>query len=154
MGWKPQLNTVCSRCGKKHGVFALCVSSRPGPARVRLKLSYGNCPDCKKAYGPGGPLTHTCARKSDFGRRRKQHEEEQRKRERAAKAKNRPAHPDPRDCRDDGCQRRACALWKEALALGEERGREAAEEAAREQMQAVWRQAYSRGRDECPREHK
>jgi hypothetical protein len=153
MGWKPQLNTVCSRCGKKHGVFATCVSSRPGTSRVRLKLSYGNCPTCKKAYGPGGLLTHHCAGKSDFGRRKKQFEAEQRKRDRAARAKSRPAHPDPRDCTDEGCQRRACALWKEALALGEERGREAAEAEAAEQMQAVYRAAYARGRSECPRDH-
>lgn len=138
MGWRPQLNVVCNRCGKAHGLFGVCVSNSRRRQTLKPQLSFGKCPTCKKPYGPGGALTHACAPKSDFGRRKKKFEQEQRAKARKA----RPTH-DYTECSDAECKRSACVAYKAGVELGDERGYERG-----------WELGYDRGVTDCPRDHK
>jgi hypothetical protein len=139
MGWRPQLNVVCGRCGKPSAFIGhVCVSNSRRKRTLKPKLTFGRCPDCRKAYDAGGPLTHHCAPKSDFRKRKKKYEQEQR----AKARKERPKH-DYTECSDDGCKRSLCAAYKAGIALGEERGQERG-----------WQQGYARGLAERTRESK
>jgi hypothetical protein len=129
MGWRPQLNVVCNRCGKSHGLFGVCVSNSRRRQTLKPQLSFGKCPACKKPYGPGGALTHACAPKSDFGKRKKKYEQEQRAKARKA----RPTH-DYTECSDAECKRSACVAYKSGVELGEQRG-----------YANGWEQGYDRG---------
>lgn len=142
MGWRPKLNTVCGRCGKPHPPFATCVATRRGRKPLTVKLSYGKCPKCRKNYGPGGALTHHCAPKSDFGRRKKEFEAEQRRLERERARKARPKH-DYTECSDGECKRSLCVAFKAGRALGDLEGHERG-----------WQQGYARGLVERTRESK
>ena len=120
MGWRPQLNVICGRCGKPSGPLRhVCVSNSTKKQTLTLQISYGKCPDCRKRYDAGGQLTHQCAPKSDFGKRKKQFEQEQRARSRKA----RPQH-DYAECSDGECKRPLCAAYKAGRALGEADGYE------------------------------
>jgi hypothetical protein len=136
MGWRPQLNTVCGRCGKPRGITHDCVSNRKRKPTIKPKLSFGKCPKCGKAYG-ANPLAHTCAIKSDFKKRKAEHEKREREKARQA----RPKH-DYTECSDDECKRTRCVAYKAGITLGEERG-----------YQRGWHQGYARGLVDCPREH-
>jgi hypothetical protein len=140
MGWKPKLNAVCGRCGRSHGLFATCVARGGRKQPLKLTVSYGRCPKCRRSYGPGGALTHACAPKSDFGRRKKAFEAEQAKRERDAKRKARPKH-DYAECSDGECKRALCVAYKAGRELGDLEGHERG-----------WQQGYARGLIERVRE--
>ena len=136
-GWRPQLNTVCGRCGKPRGLTHTCFGKSKRKPSIKPKLSWGKCPDCGKAYG-ANPLAHTCTKKSDFRKRKAEHE----KREREKARKARPKH-DYTECSDTECKRALCTAYKAGIALGDERGHERG-----------WQQGYDRGLAECPRDHK
>jgi hypothetical protein len=140
MGWKPKLNAVCGRCGRSHGLFATCVARGGRKQPLKLTVSYGKCPKCRRSYGPGGALTHACAPKSDFGRRKKAFEAEQAKREREARRKARPKH-DYTECSDGECKRSLCVAYKAGRELGDLEGHERG-----------WQQGYARGLIERVRE--
>jgi hypothetical protein len=105
------------------------------------KLTFGKCPKCKKKYGAGGPLTHDCAPKSDFGKRKNKFTKEQKAREREKARKARPAH-DYTECSDDACKRALCVAHKTGIAKGDEQG-----------FERGWRNGYDRGIADCPRKH-
>jgi len=130
MGWRPQLNVVCGRCGKPSGLLGhVCVSNSRRKQTLKPKLTFGSCPKCRKRYDAGGQLTHVCAPKSDFGKRRKQYEKEQR--EKARKA--RPKH-DYTNCPESECKRSLCVAYKSGLELGDQEG-----------YARGWEQGYDRG---------
>jgi hypothetical protein len=129
MGWRPQLNVICSRCGKDHGLFGVCVSNSRRRQTLKPQLSFGKCPKCRKRYDAGGQLTHHCAPKSDFGKRKKKFEQEQRDKARKA----RPKH-DYTECSDTECKRSACVAYKSGAELGEQLG-----------YARGWEQGYDRG---------
>jgi hypothetical protein len=145
MGWRPRLNVMCTRCKKAHGPFDVCVSGSSRKRSLKPRLSFGKCPTCKKSYGAGGPLTHHCAPKSDFGRRKKQSEKERRQREREQARKNRPKH-DYTECSDSQCKRSLCVAYKSGKDEGDQEG-----------YARGWQQGYDRGfpdgQDACPRKH-
>lgn len=139
MSWRPQLNVICGHCGKPHGLFDVCVTTRARRQPPRLKVSYGSCPRCGKAY-EGSPFTHTCRQRSDFRKRKKKFERDQ-------KAKGRkPAH-DYTACPDDDCKRPVCVAFKAGWKGGDEAGHERG-----------WRQGHDTGFQEgiasCPKPHK
>jgi hypothetical protein len=139
MGWRPQLNVVCGRCGRPSALLGhVCVSNSRRPMTLKPRVSFDKCPACRKPYGPGGQLTHVCAPKSDFGRRRKKYEKEQRDKARKA----RPKH-DYSECGDRECKRSLCVAYKAGADLGEQRG-----------YDQGWEQGHDRGVADCPREHK
>ena len=142
MGWRPQLNVVCGRCGKPSGLRHVCVSNSRRKQTLKPKLTFGKCPKCRKSYGPGGALTHDCAPRSDFGKRKKQFEKEQRDRARKAKPKH-----DYTECSDTECKRSLCVAFKSGQELGDQQG-----------YMRGWQQGYDRGfpdgQDACPRDHK
>lgn len=105
---------------------------------LKPQLSFGKCPTCKKAYGAGGQMTHACAPKSDFGRRKKKYEKEQRDKAR----KQRPTH-DYTECSDGECKRSACVAYKSGVQLGDQRG-----------FDRGWELGHARGAADCPRDHK
>lgn len=146
MGWRPQLNVVCGRCGKSHGLRGPCVSNSRRKQTLKSQLTFGKCPKCKKSYGAGGPLTHDCAPKSDFVKRKNKFTKEQKAREREKARKARPKH-DYTACGDAGCKRSLCVAYKSGKALGDEEG-----------YRRGWELGYDRGfpdgQDACPREHK
>lgn len=137
MSWRPQLNVVCNRCGKPRGLTHVCVSNSRRKQSVKPRLSFGKCPDCRQGYG-ANPLAHVCAPRSDFKRRKAEHEKRQRDKARKA----RPKH-EYQECSDAECKRSLCVAYKAGIALGDERG-----------YQRGWQQGYARGQAECPREHK
>lgn len=146
MGWRPQLNVVCGRCGKSHGFRGPCVSNSRKRQTLIPKLTFGKCPKCKKSYGAGGALTHDCAPRSDFKKRRTKFTKEQRAREREKARKARPKH-DYTECSDGQCKRSLCVAFKSGKEVGDQQGYERG-----------WQQGYDRGfpdgQDACPREHK
>ena len=129
MGWRPQLNAICTRCGKPRGFGHVCVSNSTRKQSIKPKLSFGSCPKCRKRYDAGGPLTHVCAPKSDFGKRRKQYEQEQRDKARKA----RPKH-DYTNCPDRECKKSLCVAYKSGQELGDQEG-----------YARGWEQGYDRG---------
>lgn len=136
MGWRPQLNVVCGRCGKPGALIGhVCVSSSRRRQTLKPKLSFGKCPKCRRLYG-ANPLLHACAPRSDFKKRRKFEKEE---RERAGKA--RPKH-DYTECSDDGCKRSLCVAYKAGRELGDAEGHARG-----------WDQGYRRGVADGRRNH-
>jgi len=132
MGWRPQLNIICGRCGKPTGLRHVCVSGSRKRQTMKLKVSFGKCPKCKKTYG-ANPALHVCAPRSDFKRRRGAFDREQAKREREKKRRARPAH-DYTECSDQECKRSLCVAFKAGRALGDEEG-----------LERGWQQGYARG---------
>ena len=117
MGWRPQLNVVCGRCGKPSGLIGhVCVSNSRRRQTLKPKLTFGRCPECKKPYC-ANPALHVCAPRSDFKKRKKQFEKEQRDKARKA----RPKH-DYTECSDNECKRSLCVAYKAGIQLGDERG--------------------------------
>lgn len=120
MSWRPQLNVVCGRCGKPCGLTHDCVSNSRRKQTVKPRLSFGTCPKCRKPYG-SNPLTHTCAIKSDFRKRKRQFEKEQREK---ARKKRRQQKHDYLACSDNECKRPLCVAYKTGWKAGDEAGYE------------------------------
>ena len=142
MGWSPRLNTICAACGRPRELVGhVCVNPRSRRRGVKFKVSFGTCAKCKRKY-TGDPVTHVCAPRSDFKKRRKQFEQEQR--EKARKA--RPKH-DYVTCPDADCKRSLCVAYKTGWKGGDEEG-----------YARGWQQGYDTGFpdgiDACPRDHK
>lgn len=137
MGWRPQLNVVCNRCGKPRGLTHDCVSNSRRRQTVKPRMSFGMCPKCRKPLG-GNPLAHACAPKSDFRKRKAAYEKAQRDKARAAKPKH-----DYTECSDDECKRSLCAAYKSGRELGDMEGHARG-----------WQQGHDRGVADCPRDHK
>jgi hypothetical protein len=141
MGWRPRLNVICGRCGKPSGLRHVCVSNSRRRQTLKPRLDFGKCPKCKKRYTAGGPLTHDCAPKSDFVKRKSKFTKEQKAREREKARKARPTH-DYTECSDAGCKRALCVAHKTGIAKGDEQG-----------FARGWQLGYDRGIAECPRKH-
>jgi hypothetical protein len=138
--WRPQLNTVCGRCGKTRSLRHDCISNRTRPATMKLRVGFGTCPRCKKPQG--NPLTHTCHPRSDFKRRKVAHDKQQR-------ATGRKTSKQPHDyqaCADDDCPRPVCVAFKTGYQTG-----------SRDGYDQGWQQGYDRGHADgiarCPRTH-
>ena len=118
MGWAPQLNVVCGRCGKPRGLRHDCISNSRRKATAKPKVSFGKCGTCGKPYG-GNPLAHVCAPKSDFRKRKSAAA----KRERAAARKKRQQEKhDYQACSNGECPRPLCAAFKTGQKAGYESG--------------------------------
>jgi hypothetical protein len=139
MGWRPQLQMICGRCGRPRAMVGhVCVSNRKGKPSLKPRLGFGTCPRCRKRYG-ANPLLHVCEQKSDFRKRRAEFEKKQKEREREKARKAKPKH-DYTECSDVECKRVTCVAYKSGIALGDERGYERG-----------WNQGYDRGRSEAAR---
>ncbi|HZR53620.1 MAG TPA: hypothetical protein VFB06_29450 [Streptosporangiaceae bacterium] len=146
MGWSPRLNTVCAACGRPRELFGhVCVNPRRKGHGVRLRMSWGTCPKCRRKY-TGTPASHVCAPRSDFKKRKKAFEAEQAKREREKNRKARPKH-DYLECSDAECKRPTCVAYKTGREQGDLEG-----------YDRGWQQGYNRGYPDgqaaCPRDHK
>lgn len=104
-------------------------------------LSFGTCSKCKKPVT--NPLTHVCAPRSDFRRRKAAYEKKQRARTR--KKRQQEAH-DYTECSDKDCPRSLCVAYKKGWKAGDEHG-----------FDRGWQQcypvAYAEGVANCPRQH-
>jgi len=141
MAWTPQLNVMCSRCGKPRGLTHVCFSNSKRKATAKPVLSFGKCGKCKKTVS--NPLTHTCQPKSDFKKRRAAHEKQQKA---AARKRQASAH-DYQACSDGNCPRPLCVAFKTGYRLGDQDGHDRG-----------WQQGYDRGFPDgiaaCPLAHK
>ena len=86
------------------------------PARAFLqRLTQSWCPECQKQADP----FHVCAPKSDFRRRRAQHDRaERRQRGKRPGAAGKPRERRPHDyttCRDQDCPRPLCRAYREGM---------------------------------------
>lgn len=141
MGWRPRLSVVCGRCGRAHGLLGTCVATRKRKGPLKPRLDFGRCPGCRRKYGPGGQLTHHCAPKSDFGKRKSEFEKEQKRLEREKARKARPKH-DYTECSDGECKRSLCVAYKAGRELGDLEG-----------YARGWDHGHARGAADCPRDH-
>jgi hypothetical protein len=141
MSLRPQLNVLCGRCGKPRGLFHDCVSNSRRRQTLKPTVTFGKCPNCKKTIT--NPLTHTCAPRSDFKRRKREHEKQQAKRP----AKRRQDSHDYTECSDNDCPRSRCVAYKKGFKAGDETG-----------YKRGWEQCYpvafADGIAACPRPHK
>lgn len=141
MSWRPQLNVVCSRCGKPRGLTHVCVSNSTRKATIKPRFSFGTCPRCKKPQG--NPLTHTCRPTSDFKRRKAKYARQEAA---AARKKRQASAHDYQACTDPGCPRPLCVAFKTGYQAGSADG-----------YDQGWRQGRDRGFAEgitaCPRPH-
>jgi hypothetical protein len=117
VSWRPELNVVCGRCGKPRGLTHECVSNSRRKPTLKPALSFGTCPKCKKPQG--NPLTHTCAPKSDFRRRKADHDKAQPARGRKKRQKN---DHDYQACADNDCPRSLCVAFKTGYLTGDRDG--------------------------------
>lgn len=85
------------------------------------KVSFGRCGTCGKEIK--NPLTHACAVKTDFKRRKKAAQKQGRK-------QGRRGH-NYRTCRDEDCGRPACEAYREGYELGWDDGSRAGQAASR-----------------------
>ena len=135
MAWTPRLNVICGRCGKpREGFVHVCRSNSTRKATPRPQFSFGTCPKCRKPQG--NPLTHTCAPKSDFRRRRARHEKQAR-----AAARKRDRH-DYQSCGDKDCQRSLCVAFRTGYKTGEADG-----------FDRGWAAGFPAGQAACPLPH-
>ena len=129
---RPRLTITCGRCGKpREGIRHVCVSTRERPMTLKPSINFGKCPTCKKTIT--NPLTHVCAPKSDFKKRKRAAE----KREKARKKRQAEQHPFE-SCRDDQCKRPQCVAYRTGWHQGEAAGFES---------------GFNAGLAACPRNH-
>jgi len=144
--WRPQLNAVCGRCGKPRGLTHDCISNSRRKQTIKPQLTFGTCPKCKKPQG--NPLTHTCAPKSDFKRRKADWDKAQRAKARRKRQKN---DHDYQACTDNSCPRSLCVAFKTGYANGSRDGYELG-------FKTGWQQGYDRGFPDgikaCPGPHR
>jgi hypothetical protein len=145
MGLRPQLNVVCGRCGKPRGLRHDCISNSSRKATFKPEFSFGKCPKCRKPYG--NPLTHVCAPKSDFKKRRSLFEKQEKAKARAAARKKRQAEKhDYQACGDEDCKRSLCVAYKAGRSTGDEEGFERG-------FATGYDAGFQDGIDACPRSH-
>jgi hypothetical protein len=142
---RPQLNVVCGRCGKPRSLRHVCIGNRTAKATFKPQWSFGKCPKCKKDIG--NPLTHTCAPKSDFKKRRARFEREAKAKAAAEARKKRQADKhDYQACPDPECKRSLCAAFKTGYRLGDETGFERG-------FELGYSSGFQDGIEACPRNH-
>ena len=143
MAWAPKLNAVCGRCGKhREGLRHVCVSNSRRNATLKLQVSFGSCPKCKKPVG--NPLTHVCHPKSDFKRRKARAAG----RERAEARRKRQAEKhDYQACQDKDCPRSLCVAFKTGRKLGYPEGYD-------DGYGAGFASGFTEGMQSCPLPHK
>jgi flagellar biosynthesis/type III secretory pathway protein FliH len=95
----------------------VCFSNSNRKATIKPALSFGKCEKCKKPQG--NPLTHTCHPKSDFKRRKSQHEKQQKA---ATRKKRQQSAHDYQACQDKDCPRPLCVAFKAGWKDGHEEG--------------------------------
>lgn len=142
MSWAPQLNVMCGRCGKpRTGLRHDCVSNSRRSATVRPQLTFGKCQKCGKPQG--NPLTHACAPKSGFKRRKSAAA----KREKAKARKKRQAEKhDYQACQDQDCPRPLCVAHKTGYKRGYDEG-------YGDGFSTGFEMGFEAGQEACPRPH-
>lgn len=149
MSLRPKLNITCGRCGRpREGLVHVCRSNSRRAATPALKLSFGQCPKCRKQYdSPLDALSHTCAPKSGFKRRRATFAREQKRKAREAARKKRQAGKhDYQACTDQDCPRSLCVAFKAGYRLGDQEGHERG-------FELGYAAGFPDGQDACPRSH-
>jgi len=142
---KPSLNIVCGRCGKPRGLRHDCISNSRRKATFKPSFSFGTCPKCRK--DAGNPLTHVCAPKSDFKRRRSAFGKKQKAQARAAARKKRQGEKhDYLACPDQDCKRPLCIAYKTGYQSGDQDGYERG-------WDLGYQAGFQDGLDACPRPH-
>jgi hypothetical protein len=145
MALRPQLNITCGRCGKPRGLTHVCFGNSRRKATLKPQFSFGKCPKCRKQTG--NPLTHVCAPKSDFKRRKSAFARKQKAGARAEARKNRQAEKhDYQACPDQDCKRSLCVAFKTGWKLGDQDGFERGWELG-------YGAGYPDGQDACPLPH-
>lgn len=122
---------TCGQCRKPRGLHHVCTGGRKGRDRIRLTVSV-KCPRCGKPAL--NPLTHTCATRSDFQKRK------------AAQERQRKAAVRKRKRQGQAARRRARA--KERRRQASERRREHAAEVARRRKAAGRTRSHNQSRHE------
>jgi hypothetical protein len=149
MSLRPQLNAVCGRCGKPRGLFHECVSNSRRKQTIKPQLTFGACPNCKKTIT--NPVTHVCAPRSDFKRRKAKHDKQQR--DQGRKKRQQQAH-DYTACSDNDCKRSLCVAFKTGWRGGDEAGFDRGWQQGQE---AGFKEGYEKGFPDgiaaCPRNH-
>jgi len=138
---RPELNITCGRCGKPRGLTHVCVSNSKRKATPKLRLSFGKCAKCKKRVS--NPLTHVCAPKSDFKRRKREAEKQARE---AARKKRQGERHDYQSCGDPECKRSLCVAYKTGRQTGDQEGFERG-------VRIGYDTGYPDGIRDCPRAH-
>ena len=150
MTLRPQLNVVCGRCGMPRGLFHECVSNSRRKQTLKPTVTFGKCPKCKKTIT--NPLSHVCAPRSDFRKRKAAHEKQQRD---ADRKKRRQQVHDYMTCADGDCKRALCVAFKTGWKGGDEAGRDRGWQQGHE---AGFKEGYDKGYPDgiaaCPRDHK
>jgi hypothetical protein len=136
---------TCGSCGKPRGRYHACAGKRGKRDRLKPGLRFA-CPRCGRETK--NLLSHTCAPRSDFRKRKRQAKaaerrarERKRRAEAAARRKaaakkrkaeaaarprrKRTAAHVPRMCKDPECQRYGCLKYREGWDDGYEAGRSA-----------------------------
>jgi hypothetical protein len=118
-------------------------------ATPKLKLDFGKCENCNRPVG--NPLTHVCAPRSDFKRRRRAAEKHEKYQARANRKSEKHEY---QNCKDDDCKRSACAAyktgWREGYQTGFAEGYDAGYGAGR---QAGYSEGFDVGLRSCPGPH-
>ena len=143
---------------------ALREAARPVP-RVRVATAdarrpsgrrspFGTCQKCRKTVT--NPLTHICAPRSDFRRRKAAHDKQQRDRDRK---KRQQQNHDYTACSDGDCKRALCVAyktgWKGGAEAEHERAWQQGEQAGYDRgWAACYPVAFEAGIAACPRDHK
>ncbi len=135
-----RLRVTCGRCGQDRELIGHVCVIRSGRAARRssapkLSLDFGKCGTCHKPVG--NPLTHVCAPRSDFRKRKRQ----------AARPKKKPREQhDYQLCKDDTCKRQMCVAFKTGYRRGYQDG-------WKDGYALGYAQGHEDGVRDCPRPH-
>jgi hypothetical protein len=153
-----RLGLTCGRCGHPRELIGHVCVVRSGraarrPATPKVRLDFGKCETCNRPVG--NPLTHVCAPRSDFKRRRRAAAKREKDQIRAKTRANRKADKhEYQNCKDDDCKRSACVAyktgWREGYQTGFAEGYDAGYGAGR---QAGYSEGFDAGLRSCPGPH-
>jgi len=136
--WKPKIRPPlikCGGCGKSRraGASHTCVTRLDRKARqpkrstlTGPRIQLFACEDCGQPAGPG----HSCVKRTDFRKRKRDHakaeadreKKEAAERRKAAAAKKRRQRHDPDDCEDEDCPAYGCVQFRKGFEKGYEAG--------------------------------
>lgn len=162
MPWKPRIRPPMVKCGscpksyrlgERHTCITRLDRKARRPRKAKLtgpQLTLWTCPDCGKPAG----LRHTCRKRSDFRKRKRDAEAQRKKEEQAARRKAAAAsrarsRHDPDECTDEDCQAYGCVQFRRGFELGQDVGYGTGHaEGHAEGYELGYREGYAAGRSE------